>query len=67
MYYVDILFIALPYRIPIPPLVLYHKIIQTAMNDQMKTIIFKLEDLQVNYPSVKKDIHMILNELPAHL
>ena len=37
------------------------------MNDQMKTIIFKLEDLQINYPSVKKDIHKISNELPAYL
>jgi len=37
------------------------------MNDQTKTITFKLEALQINYPSVKKDIHTIFNELPAHL
>jgi hypothetical protein len=67
MYYIDILFIALPYWTLIPPFVLRHNIFLTTMNDQTKTVIFKLEDLQINYPSVKKNIHMILNELPAHL
>jgi len=67
MHYVDILFIALPIWTSTPPLVLCHKIILTTVNDQTKTIIFKLEDLQINYPSIKKDIHMILNELLAHL
>jgi hypothetical protein len=67
MYYVDILFNALPNWTPIPPLVLCHKIIPISMNDQTRIIIFKPEDLQINYHSVKKDIHTILNELPAPL
>jgi len=46
MYYVDILFIALPIWTSTPPLVLCHKIILTTVNEQTKTIIFKLEDLQ---------------------
>jgi hypothetical protein len=67
IYCVDILFIALPYWIPIPPLLLCHKIILTSMHDHKKSIIFKLEDLQRNYNPEKKDTHMILNKLPADL